>query len=139
MCHYICSFYTIRYVHSRISKKRLPHTHILLWLDGENKLKTPTNIDKVISVQLPNQYLYPKLHRVVSNYMIHELCGPVQFNYPCMKEGRCLKYYPKNFTSCSNIDEEGYSSYKRRDDDSFAKKMEFSLIIPVWFLTIHLF
>ena len=30
-------------------KKGLPHEHILLWLDGESKLKNSTDIDKVIS------------------------------------------------------------------------------------------
>jgi len=85
-------------------------------------LKTPTDIDKVISTELPNQDLYPKLHKVVSSYMIHELCGPAQFNSPYMKEGRCSKYYPKNFTSCTTIDEEGYPSYRIRVDGSFVEK-----------------
>ena len=86
-----------------------------MWLDGESKLKSPIDIDKVISAKLPNQDLYPKLHKVVSSYMIHGSCGPSRFNSPCIKEGRCSKYYPKNVTSSTTIDEEGYPSYKRRD------------------------
>ena len=39
-------------------KRGLPHAHILLWLDGESKLKTAADIDKVISAKLPNQDLY---------------------------------------------------------------------------------
>jgi len=103
-------------------KRGLPHAHILLWLDGKSKLKTPADIDNVISVEFPNQELYPKLHKVVSNYMIHGSCGPAQFDSPCMKEGRYSKYYPKNFTSCTTIDEEGYSSYRRHDNGSFVEK-----------------
>jgi len=66
--------------------------------------------------------------------MIHGSCGHAQFNSPCMKEGRCSKYYPKNFTSCTAIDEEGYSSYRRRDDGSFIEKngiqLENSNVVP---------
>ena len=94
-------------------KKGLPHTHILLWLDGESKLKTTSDLYKVISAKLPNQDLYPKLHKVVSSYMIYGSCGPTLFNYPCMKESKCSKYYPKNFTICTTIDEEGYLSYRK--------------------------
>jgi len=98
------------------------------------KIEDLADIDKVISTKLPNQDLYPKLHKVVSSYMIHGPCGPARFNSPCMKEGRCLKYYPKNFSSCTTIDEEGYPSYRRRDNDSFVEKngiqMENSSVIP---------
>jgi len=77
----------------------LPHAHILLWLDGECKLKNAADIDKVISAELPNSDLYPKLEKVVSSYMIHGPCGPARYNSPCMKEGRYSKFYPKNFKS----------------------------------------
>ena len=46
-------------------KRGLPHVHILLWLDGESKLKNSTDINKVISAELPNADLYPKLEKVV--------------------------------------------------------------------------
>jgi len=100
----------------------LPHAHILLWLDGECKLKNAADIDKVISAELPNSDLYPKLEKVVSSYMIHGPCGPARYNSPCMKEGRYSKFYPKNFKSWTSIDEEGYPSYKRLDNGRFVKK-----------------
>jgi len=103
-------------------KRGLSHVHIPLWLDGESKLKTAADIDNVISAELPNQDLYPKLHKVVSSYMIHGSCGPARFNSQCMKEGKCSKYYPNNFTSCTTIDEEGYLSYRRREIGSFVEK-----------------
>jgi len=56
------------------TKRIIARSHTL-WLDGKSKLKTPINIDKVISAELPNQDLYPKLHKVVSSYMIHGSCG----------------------------------------------------------------
>jgi len=45
-------------------KRGLPHAHILLC-----KLKNSTDIDKVISAELPNADLYPKLEKVVSSYI----------------------------------------------------------------------
>jgi len=103
-------------------KGGLPHAHILLWLDGESKLKNRIDIDKVISVELPNMDLYPKLEKVVSSYMIHGPCGPARYNLSCMKEGRCSKFYPKKFTSSTSIDEEGYPCYRRLDNGKFIKK-----------------
>ena len=41
--------YTIEF-----QKRGLPHAHILLWLDGENRLHNGSNIDKIISAELPN-------------------------------------------------------------------------------------
>jgi len=40
-------------------KRGLPHAHILLWLDGANKLLNPRDIDKVISAELHHAKLYP--------------------------------------------------------------------------------
>jgi len=54
--------------------------------------------------------------------MIHGPCGPARYNSPCMKEGRCSKFYPKNFKSSTSIDEEGYPSYRRLDNGTFVEK-----------------
>ena len=44
-------------------KRGLLHAHILLWLNGENKLHTSRDIDKVISVELPHANIYPKIFK----------------------------------------------------------------------------
>jgi len=56
-------------------KSGLPHAHILLWLDGDKKLRTPTDIDGVISAELSDAILYRKLSKAVATYMIH---GPLR-------------------------------------------------------------
>ena len=33
-----------------------------------------------------------------------------------MKDGKCTKYYPKEFTNETTIDSNGYAVYRRRDD-----------------------
>jgi len=105
-----------------VQRRGLPHAHILLGLDGESKLKNPTDIDKVISAELPNADFYPKFKKVVSSYMIHGPCRPARYNSPYMKEGRCSKFYPKKFTSSTLIDEEGYPCYRRLDNGRFVEK-----------------
>ncbi|XP_072062019.1 uncharacterized protein [Arachis hypogaea] len=95
--------YTVKF-----QKRDLPHAHILLWLNGDHKITTTTQIDRLISSELPDPVRHPKLFRAVSTYMIH---GPTL----CMKDGYCTKYYPKTFSSTTIIDDSGYPSYRRRD------------------------
>lgn len=96
-------------------KRGLPHAHILIWLNEENKLKTGNDIDKIISAELPDPALYPSLSTAVSNYMMHGPCGLANKSSPCMKNGRCEKFYPKDFQNTTTIDEEGYPKYRRRE------------------------
>lgn len=97
-------------------KRGLPHAHILLWLEGVNKLHTTKEIDRVISAEIPHPQLYPKLHLVVSTYMMRGPCGGVNLNSPCMKGKRCTKYFPKKFLDSTSIDEDGFPVYKRKDN-----------------------
>jgi hypothetical protein len=38
--------------------------------------------------------------------MIHNPCGNKNENSPCMKNGRCSKYYPKEFQHKTNFTDE---------------------------------
>jgi len=97
-------------------KRGLPHAHILLWLEGANKLHTTKEIYRVISVEIPHPHLYPKLHSAVSSYMMHGPCGGANLNSPCMKGKRCSKYFPKKFLDSTSIDEDGFPVYKKKDN-----------------------
>lgn len=104
-------------------KRGLPHAHILLWLSADNKLKTGRDIDNVISAELPNPAIYPRLYDAVSNYMMHGPCGRANPRSPCMKDRKCSKFYPKNFQPSTLIDDQGYPVYKRRESGLFVEKM----------------
>ena len=103
-------------------KRGLPHAHILLWLSDSNNLENAKHIDQFISAELPHPDLYPKLSKAVQTYMIHGPCGAARFNSPCMKEGRCSKFFPKKFKHSTTIGEDGYPVYRRRDDGLFVLK-----------------
>ncbi|RYR40578.1 hypothetical protein Ahy_A09g046323 [Arachis hypogaea] len=96
-------------------KRGLPNAHILLWLSGDRKITMTTQIDRLISSELPDPVRHPKLFKVVSTYMIHGPCGRAFSKSPCMKDGYCTKYYLKIFSRTTVIDDSGYLSYRKRD------------------------
>jgi hypothetical protein len=63
-----CWMYTIKW-----QKRGLPHSHNLFWL--ADKIR-PTQIDGVISAELPDPTEDPELFPVVSKNMIHAPYGP---------------------------------------------------------------
>ncbi|XP_057452381.1 uncharacterized protein LOC130744206 [Lotus japonicus] len=106
----IAGMYTIEF-----QKRGLPRAHILLWLHDDDKLNSLEMIDFVISAELPDPILYPKLYGVVSNYMVHGPCGVSGNQSPCMKNGRCSKLFPKKYEAVTSFDSDGYPVYRRRN------------------------
>ncbi|XP_072087121.1 uncharacterized protein [Arachis hypogaea] len=90
----------------------------------EFKPQTPDDIDKHITAKILDENERPNLHGAVQNYMIHGPCGPYNKNSPCMKNGSCSKFYPKEFRQRALIDEAGFSKYRRTDNGRTVKKRE---------------
>ncbi|PIA50768.1 hypothetical protein AQUCO_01200187v1 [Aquilegia coerulea] len=82
--------YTIEF-----QKRGLPHAHILLWLHPDDKPKDPSDIDKLISAELPDKNIDPLAFESVLQYMIHGPCGDLNRNSPCMINRCCSKHFPK--------------------------------------------
>jgi hypothetical protein len=57
-------------------KRGLPHAHILLIPDTANKPRTPEQIEKIVSAEIPNPVTQNILFDSVSKHMIH---GPWWF------------------------------------------------------------
>ncbi|XP_015949952.1 uncharacterized protein LOC107474829 [Arachis duranensis] len=102
--------YTIEF-----QKRGLLHAHMLLWLNGESNLQSVEIVDEFICAELPNPQKFPSLYNVVTKYMIHGPCGRLRPSSPCMKDGKCSKFYPKRFVDQISFDEDGYPIYKRRN------------------------
>ena len=47
--------------------------------------------------------------------MVHGPCGILRPASPCMKEGKCSRFYPKKFQPTTLIDGDGYLVYRRRN------------------------
>ncbi|OMO64424.1 hypothetical protein COLO4_32056 [Corchorus olitorius] len=103
-------------------KRGLPHVHILLWLKNSSAFRVPQNVDRCISAELPDQAVDPIGYEAVKGFMMHGPCGLARRTAPCMNEGRCNKYYPKEFQLETKVNESGYYLYRRRDSSITCKK-----------------
>ncbi|KAI5404812.1 hypothetical protein KIW84_051829 [Lathyrus oleraceus] len=103
--------YTIEF-----QKRGLPHAHILIFLHPSNKYPTPSDIDRIISAEIPDQDTNEELYNLVKTHMIHGPCGFANRSSPCMKDGKCSKYFPKQFQPETIVDQDGFPVYRRRDN-----------------------
>lgn len=95
-------------------KRGLPHAHIALFLQSEDKLNGPTDVDRYISAELPDKVLDPVGYGAVATHMMHGPCGLANPKSPCMVDGRCRKRFPRPFISETSIGENGFPLYRRR-------------------------
>ncbi|XP_020111449.1 uncharacterized protein LOC109726322 [Ananas comosus] len=109
--------YTIEF-----QKRGLPHAHILVWLQQEDKYLTTEAIDSIISAEIPDRDSDPLGYESVAKFMIHGPCGTLNFDSPCMKKGHCSKHFPKEYRQKTIINENGFAIYKRKDDQRYVKK-----------------
>ena len=102
-------------------KRGLPHAHILVILDQNNKIRETEAIDKLISAELPDPQdnLQKRLFDTVKTQSIHGPCGEDNPECVCMVEGKCSKGFPKNFRDETNPNHNGYPLYKRSDNNIF--------------------
>ena len=56
--------------------------------------------------------------------MIHGPCGKQNKNSPCMKDGKCSKKFPKEFTEYTKANGDGYPEYKRRSPDNGGRQVK---------------
>uniref|UniRef100_A0A914Y1D7 Helitron helicase-like domain-containing protein n=1 Tax=Panagrolaimus superbus TaxID=310955 RepID=A0A914Y1D7_9BILA len=99
-------------------KRGLAHIHWVMNL--ENKWDTPEKVDRNICAELPielnNDVKDPILLDHVLKFMIHAPCGDYNPNAPCMKDGKCIRGFPKPWCNDTKMDEKGFTVYKRRNN-----------------------
>lgn len=98
-----------------------------MFVHAQFKPKTPEDIDKVISAEIPDKVTNPDLFDAVQKYMVHGPCGHLNTNSPCMSNKKCTKHFPKEFKIRTNIDEGGFPKYRRRDDGRVITKKKCTL------------
>nr|XP_043633509.1 uncharacterized protein LOC122604703 [Erigeron canadensis] len=101
-------------------KHGLPHCHVCLFL--KDKLPNPRDIDRIIQAEIPNQDDDPALYQLVSEFMMHGPCGEDNPSCPCMKQKKCTKYFPRDWTDETYIDDDGYAKYRRRNNGNRVKR-----------------
>ncbi|KAJ1288125.1 hypothetical protein BS78_02G065900 [Paspalum vaginatum] len=119
----MCFGRTVAVVYTvELQKRGLPHAHILVFLDPDDRDASPSNIDRIISAEIPDINEDPEGYTAVENFMMHGPCGEANHKSPCMIDGKCSKHFPKLFSQETTIDEEGYPVYRRRDDSRTVEK-----------------
>ena len=108
--------YTIEF-----QKRGLPHVHLILWLKKDKPIDA-AQIDAFISAQLPNPSVDPLGFEAVSKFMIHGPCGSLNTSSPCMVDGKCDKFYPKNFSETTTIAGNGQVTYARPNNGITTEK-----------------
>ncbi|XP_026398121.1 uncharacterized protein LOC113293891 [Papaver somniferum] len=98
------------------------NAHILLFLEKKDKPETPSDINRIVTAEIPDKEKDPDGCQAVVNYMLHGPCGVLKEVSPCMKDKMCSKQYPKEFSRDTNIDKYGYPIYRRRDKGRTAVK-----------------
>jgi hypothetical protein len=112
-------------------KRGLPDAHMLFILEHQFSMKTPEDIDTVISAELPDPEEDPILWNTITTIMLHGPCGPRHSvsKAPCFTDGRgmagsCSKSFPKAYAEETSMAEDGYIRYRRRNNGRmFTKKI----------------
>jgi hypothetical protein len=66
-------------------------------------------IDSFISAEIPDPAVDPLAYALVAEHMVHGPCGTYNPKCSCMKDGRCLKNYPKEFNATTTADENSFA------------------------------
>jgi hypothetical protein len=70
-------------------------------------------VDAFILAQLPNPADDPIGYKVISSFMVHGPCGAGVTYSPRLVDGKCSKFYSKQFCDRTTILENGFAQYAR--------------------------
>ncbi|KAI5446051.1 hypothetical protein KIW84_014045 [Lathyrus oleraceus] len=93
----------------------------------QSKYPTPSDIDNIICVRIPDLEVYLTLYNLVKAHMIHGQYGLSRLTSPCMKNKKCSKYFPKKFTDDTIVDADGFPLYQRRTNTHVIHKTDIAL------------
>jgi hypothetical protein len=98
-------------------KRGLPHMHMIIFLHPDHKLRTPEDVDSLLSAEFPDENEEPELFELVKSLMVHTPCGPEHHNEnsPCQDKGKCNKSFPKCFREQTTVSDDSYANLRRRD------------------------
>ncbi len=98
---------------TEFQKRGLPHGHILLVLEDDEKLRCADDHDSVVSAELPDPAGNKELHDIVAKCMMHGPCGKLNESAACTHKGQRSKGFPRDFSEETMENLEGYPNYFR--------------------------
>ena len=93
----------------------------------DSKVKTAEDVDKLIKAELPDETNDPILFQLVRVSMLHGPCKVGDKDGPCIRDGKCGKYFPKKFRDRTVIDENEFPQYRHRNDSHLYIKRSIKL------------
>jgi len=93
--------YTIEF-----QKRGLPHAHIIVFLQPQSKLRTPEDVDSLMSSEFPDPHSSLFEH---VKMLVHRPCGDQNPHSSCMVDGVCSKGFPKPFRKKTTLNENVYA------------------------------
>ncbi|XP_043224655.1 uncharacterized protein LOC122382858 [Amphibalanus amphitrite] len=109
-------------------KRGLPHCHLLLILQPEDRPRTGADADTIVSAELPDPTESPqsaRLQQIVLTSMVHNECGAARPTATCMKDGQCSKRFPKPLSHETIWQEDRtYPQYRRRGPEDGGQQAE---------------
>ena len=83
-----------------------------------------SDVDNIISAELPDPEVDRELYDIVKANMIHGPCGKdLNKDAQCMVNGKCSKQYPRSLREETETGQDGYPSYRRRKGRQTTIKM----------------
>ena len=98
-------------------KRGLPHVHDIIFLHKDDAPRSAQEYDRWISAEIPPETA-PALRKLVLEANIHGPCGTQNPTSPCMKDGKCSKFFPKTFVSSTTDGDGSYPEYRRRSPEA---------------------
>ena len=73
----------------------------------------PADYDNIVSAEILDPDLKPRLYSIVKRCMLHSPCGVVRKRAPYMRDGKCSKKLPKRFTEFTTTGNDSFPVYQR--------------------------
>ena len=110
--HHVLGFCVAQEDVHEFQKNGLPHGHIIVILQQSDRPRTPEDIDRIVSAELPDKTTNPKDFKLVTKHMLHE-CKKGR----CLNDdGVCCKKFPRDFRETTVWHGDQRIQYRRRAD-----------------------
>ncbi|KAK3933230.1 ATP-dependent DNA helicase [Frankliniella fusca] len=109
------------FLSDEFQKSSLPHVHILLFMEEEDKPKSAEDVDRIITAEIPDRN-HP-VYDLVVKQMMHHACDKWRRAKPpaCKPDGKkCRFRFPQQFAEQTDIDKR-YVQYRRKQDGKTVK------------------
>ena len=90
---------------------------MIIFFHPDSKLRTPEEVDSLLSAEFPDEEKDPELFELVKSVMFHTPCGNDHNNpnAPCIVDEKCSKNFPKLFQDQTVVTTDSYARLHHRD------------------------